>query len=219
MQLTEKGRGLEIRIQDQYHDVEAAVDGILKECNHNLWEALGEFEYALEQKNLMKRIMEQKKARESKKITIVDYQAKYRADFKRINEQWISQYFTMEASDYKALDHPDTYILNPGGAIVVALLEGKAVGVCALIKMDHKDYDFELAKMGVAPEARGMGVGSLLGQAIIDKARTLGAKNLYLESNTVLEPAIKLYQKLGFKKIVGIPSPYARCNIQMDLNL
>ncbi|RYD17729.1 MAG: MarR family transcriptional regulator, partial [Verrucomicrobiaceae bacterium] len=40
-----------------------------------------------------------------------------------------------------------------------------------------------------------------------------------LESNTVLKPAIKLYEKLGFKKVVGRASPYSRANIQMELDL
>ena len=60
---------------------------------------------------------------------------------------------------------------------------------------------------------------SLLGTAIIEKARTLGARGIYLESNTILKPAISLYHKLGFKKVTGHPTPYARCNIQMGLPL
>jgi hypothetical protein len=28
-----------------------------------------------------------------------------------------------------------------------------------------------------------------------------------------------LYYKLGFKKITGSPSPYERCNIQMEMEL
>ncbi len=36
-------------------------------------------------------------------------------------------------------------------------------------------------------------------------------------SNAKLKPAINLYKKLGFKRIVGERSPYERCNIQMLL--
>jgi len=78
---------------------------------------------------------------------------------------------------------------------------------------------FELAKMAVSDTAKGKGIGELLGQASIKKAKALGAKKLYLESNTILKPAIHLYHKLGFKKVTGIPSPYERCNIQMILEL
>jgi GNAT superfamily N-acetyltransferase len=67
--------------------------------------------------------------------------------------------------------------------------------------------------------ARGKNIGWLLGKAIVTKAKSLKAKKLYLESNTILRPAIGLYQKLGFKKIEGLPTPYERCNIQMELKL
>ena len=125
----------------------------------------------------------------------------------------------MEESDYKALNNAEVYILNNGGHILVALYKGEPLGVCALIKYPESDYDFELAKMAVSPKAQGKNIGGLLGAAIIDKAKSLGAKKLYLESNTVLKPAIKLYHKLGFVKIPERPTPYERCNIQMELVL
>ena len=125
----------------------------------------------------------------------------------------------MEEADYKALDHPETYILNKGGKILVALYNGEALGVCALIKMEDPDYDFELAKMAVSPKAQGKNIGWLLGQAIVNTAREMGASKIYQESNTILKPAINLYHKLGFQKVVGRPTPYQRCNIQMELDL
>jgi len=73
--------------------------------------------------------------------------------------------------------------------------------------------------MAVTENARGKNIGRLLGEAVINKARQIGAKKIYLESNTVLEPAINLYRKLGFRKVTGPPSPYTRCNIQMELLL
>ncbi|MDB5009761.1 MAG: family N-acetyltransferase, partial [Mucilaginibacter sp.] len=141
----------------------------------------------------------------------------YQEAFKRLNEEWITTWFKMEAADYKSLDHPREYILDKGGHILIALYKDVPVGACALIKMD--DQTFELAKMAVSAEAKGNGIGYLLGNAAIKKATEEGAKKLYLESNTILKPAISLYHKLGFKKITGVPSPYERCNIQMELIL
>ena len=217
--LTPKGEQIKDKIKDQYKDVDKAIGHALDQTTHNLWIAMEEFEYMLDQKSLLGRVLEQKKKREAMKVTIVPYEEKYRTIFKSLNEQWIRKYFEMEAMDHKALDHPKTYILDNGGHILVALYEGEAVGVCALIKAERAEYEFELAKMGVAPSAQGKGIGWLLGNAVIVKARAIGAKKLYLESNTVLGPAIALYRKLGFKKISGIPTPYARSNIQMELEL
>lgn len=152
-------------------------------------------------------------------IQIVDYKPEFRKAFKDLNEEWISKYFVMEEADYKALDNPEEYILDKGGYIMMVLYNGEPLGACALIKMNHNKYDYELAKMAISPQAQGKGLGYSLGKAVAEKAKQKGAKWLYLESNTILEPAINLYYKLGFVKVKGIKSPYERCNIQMELEL
>lgn len=153
------------------------------------------------------------------RIEIIDYTEKYQADFKSLNEEWISRFFKMEASDYKALDHPQTYICDNGGHIILALVNDEPVGTCALIKMLDPKYQYEVAKMAVKPKAQGNKIGWLLGQAIINKARRLGATAIYLETNSILKPAISLYEKLGFTHISGRETPYERCDVQMELIL
>jgi DNA-binding MarR family transcriptional regulator len=217
VKLSRKGKEINGKIQDQYTDIASAIEQVSEQTNHDLWKAIEEWEFILEQKSLFTRVKEQRKKRESEKITIVEYQPEYQTAFRSLNEEWISTYFKMETADYKALDDPKGYILDNGGSILVALLDGEPVGVCALVKMKDPDYDFELAKMAVSPRAQGKNIGWLLGQAIIEKANTLGAAKLYLESNTLLKPAINLYHKLGFEKVAGRATPYERCNIQMEL--
>ncbi|WP_420602214.1 GNAT family N-acetyltransferase [Flagellimonas sp.] len=152
-------------------------------------------------------------------IQIVPCTEKYFEAFRILNEEWIVKYFKIEEMDRISLNNPKEYILDKGGYIAVALLDGQAVGVCALIKSNHLGFDFELAKMGVSPVVQGKGIGKLLGQHIIEKAKSFGAQRLYLESNRVLGPAINLYKKLGFKEIKGASSPYERSDIQMELDL
>lgn len=217
--LSETGNELTTKIEDLYIDVASGVDDVASQASHDLWKAIGEWEFLLEQKTLLRRVQEQKKIRESAKVEIVNYSPEYQKAFRALNVEWISTYFKMEENDYKSLDNPDGYILSKGGYILVALYEGEPVGVCALIKMDDPEYDFELAKMAVSPKAQGKNVGWLLAQAIIKKAEKLGSKKLYLESNTILKPAINLYHKLGFQKVAGRPTPYERANIQMELIL
>jgi GNAT superfamily N-acetyltransferase len=156
---------------------------------------------------------------ESTDIKIIDYDQQYQQTFRDLNVEWISKYFKMEEADYKVLDNPDDYILKKGGHIFVALYKNEPLGVCALIKMNDLQDGYELAKMAVSPKAQGKNMGWLLGQAIINKAKSLGASTIYLESNTVLIPAISLYRKLGFEEISGLNSAYRRCNIQMELKL
>ncbi|MGJ7032941.1 bifunctional helix-turn-helix transcriptional regulator/GNAT family N-acetyltransferase [Niabella hirudinis] len=217
--LSAKGRTLVPRMMDQCTDVDHAVEGLIQEAVHDLWKAIEEWEFLLEQKSLSRRVLEQKKQRESNLVSIVSYEPGYKAAFRSLNEAWISQYFEIETKDTRTLSNPGKYILEKGGFILVALYKGEPVGVCALIKMNDPDYDYELAKMAVAPSAQGKNIGFLLANAIIEKAKEQGASKLYLESNTRLKPAIRLYYKLGFKKITNRPSPYKRVNIQMGLDL
>lgn len=217
VRLSKAGNEIKDKIRYQYADVENAVENIFAQTRNDLWKAIEEWEFLLSQKSLLQRVKEQRKARESGNVKIVNCQPKYYTAFRELNEEWISTYFKMEEADHKALDNPQEYILKKGGHILVALYNKEPVAVCALIKMNDPKYDFELAKMAVSPKMQGKNIGWLLGQAVIEKARALGASALYLESNTILKPAINLYHKLGFKKVAGHSTPYARCNIQMEL--
>ena len=217
VRLSDIGKQLIPKIEKQYLDVTQAVEDLLSDTQYDLWKAIEEFEFLLTEKSFFNRVQGIRKERERSDIEIIDYSPEFHNDFKRLNYEWIEKYFTLEDTDHQSLDHPDKKILQPGGHIYMARHHGEIIGACALIKKDDDTY--ELAKIAVTERARGRGVGLLLGRAAIAKAHQLGAKTIYLESNTILEPAIKLYQKLGFRKIVGQPSPYERCNIQMELKL
>lgn len=155
----------------------------------------------------------------NEQVEIATYNPKYKKDFKDLNIEWISNYFVVEPNDVKALDHAEDYIINKGGEIFAAVLNEEVLGVCALIKSEGKDYDYELAKMAVSPRAQGKGVGLLLAESAIKWVKEKGASKIYLESNTKLKPAIKLYEKLGFKEVTGLSSAYDRVDIQMILML
>jgi len=217
LQLTKKGKALQPKIEKQYLDVTATVEALFAQMQHDLWKAIDEMEFLLWEKEFFTRVREQRKQRECKEVEIIDYQPHFHDDFKRLNYEWIEKYFTVEEADRQSLEYPDKKILKPGGHIFLARYQGEIVGTCAMIKM--KDGGFELAKMAVTEKAQGKSIGWLLGQAAIQKAKELGANRLYLESNTRLEPALRLYQKLGFQRVVGKPSPYERSNIQMELIL
>lgn len=216
--LSKAGREVSDRVQDQFRDVNQAIEKASASTAHDLWKAIEAWEVLLGEKSLLERVQEERRLREGERIQIIGYTPAFQYDFRALNEEWISAYFEMEEADYKALDHPQEYILDKGGHIYIALYDGIAVGTCALIRMD--DATFELAKMAVSPKVQGKGIGYMLGEAAITKARSLGASRLYLESNTKLKPAVQLYYKLGFQRLVnGRPTPYARCDIQMEYML
>lgn len=217
--LSTKGKKISGSFTEQCVDVTSAIERITRETRNNLWEAIEEWENLLAEKSLLQRVKEEKRAREKKDLTVIPYESRYQHAFKALNEEWITAQWTMEEPDYKALDHPREYILNRGGHIFIALYKNEPVGVCALCKKDDPVYEYELAKLAVNPGAQGKGIGMLLCQAVIAKARELGVKKIFLESNTLLQPAIRLYRKLGFKEISGCRPAYKRVDIQMELTV
>lgn len=217
--LSQKGKKIAENLKLQHHDTTLAIDKMLLGMEHNLWLALEEFEKLLDEQSTFPRVLEEKRAREAKHVEVVDFKTAYAKDFERLNKGWIKAYFTLEDKDKKTLENPQKYIIDEGGHILVALYNKEVAGVCALAKLDDKKYDFELSKMAVSEHLRGKGISLILGQAIINKAKQLKAKRLFLETNTILTPAITLYKKLGFKQISGYKSDYERSNYQMELKL
>lgn len=135
-------------------------------------------------------------------------------DFVRLNEQWISEYFSIEEADRKLSADPFK-IVTDGGHIISLVEDDRVIGVCALFKDDGNGY--QLARMAVEPSERGKGYGNVLIRTALELARESGASRVYLLSNTVLAPAIALYRKYGFSTLTEGPHPvYARCNIVME---
>ncbi|MDD9896053.1 MAG: helix-turn-helix domain-containing GNAT family N-acetyltransferase [Gammaproteobacteria bacterium] len=215
--LTAQGRAELEKFQRQSADVETVVAELLGQSQNNLWEAISEFEYLLDERNFFTRIKEQYQERVQAKLELVEFEEKYTKAFSKLNYDWIEKFFKVEESDRAMLDAPQEYILDKGGYIVMAVYENNPVGTGALIK--QVDNKFELAKMAVDDSAKGLGIGYLMGTHLLEVAKKLGGKSVFLESNTKLTPAINLYKKLGFRRIVGEPSPYARCNIQMEVEV
>jgi putative acetyltransferase len=140
--------------------------------------------------------------------------------FRTLNEEWISRYFTLEKADRETLGDPESKILKKGGYIFMAYLNDQAVGCVALIPIGGGVY--ELSKMAVSPELRGLGIGRRLLLHTVAQARRVGAKSLFLGSNARLENAVHLYESIGFRHVPpeSLPAmPYTRANVFMELPL
>jgi putative acetyltransferase len=151
-------------------------------------------------------------------IQLRSFQSGDEIAFRKLNEDWINKYFVLETSDRLVLEHPVSEILEPGGHIFMALINGSPVGCCALLPMEENA--FELAKMTVAEGYRGQGIGRELLHYAIAQAKALGATRLFLRSNSTLANAIHLYESAGFRHVpperLG-PSHYARANVFMEM--
>ena len=139
--------------------------------------------------------------------------------FRRLNEEWIERHFRLEEKDRETLRNPQQ-IIDDGGQVLMAYLDDEPVGCCALVRMDGDS--FEVAKMAVTLRQQGRGFGRAVLVATIEEARRLGAKRLYLETNSSLAPAITLYHSLGFCDIPADrapKSPYVRADVFMEMFL
>ena len=151
-------------------------------------------------------------------VKIVPFDPAYARAFADLNYQWIEESYGVEKHDHDVLDHPFESVIEPGGQIFFALLGESVAGTVAMIRTDAEG--FELAKMAVSPESRGLGIGDTLMQACIQHARSAGARCIILESNTKQDAAIRLYRKQGFVEIPLDPnSQFVRANIRMRLDL
>jgi ribosomal protein S18 acetylase RimI-like enzyme len=150
-------------------------------------------------------------------IRIVDYRPEHQPYFDKFNRRWIEEYFTMEPFDEFVLQHPDEAILQPGGAILMALYNGEVAGTVGLRKLD--DTTFEFTKMAVDENFRRKGIAEAISYASFEKARQLGAKKVILYSNTKNAAAIKLYEKLGFIHLQPETGVYARANVKMTIDI
>ena len=141
-------------------------------------------------------------------IVIKSFNSQYAQAFYDLNIEWLKTFFYVEAYDEEVLSKPEDYIVNKGGHIFFALENTSVLGTVALMPTQDNSV-FELTKMAVSPETRGKKIGQQLMQHCIDFARQSGWSGLMLYSNTILENAIHIYRKYGFKEIpVEADSPY-----------
>ncbi len=131
-------------------------------------------------------------------VRVVEFEPRWRSDFARLNIEWIERWFSVEPADRELLDDPEGHVLASGGQVLFAIDESeRAVGTVALVRLE--DGRVELTKMAVEPEVRGLGVGRLLMAAALESFQQMRSPTLFLETNTKLAAAIKLYESVGFR--------------------
>ena len=89
----------------------------------------------------------------------------------------------------------------PGGAFLVAWLDGRPVGCGGWRSLHGGGEVAEIKRMYVAPEARGRGVALALLRALEDSARQAGRKRMVLETGYRQPEAIALYGRAGYARI------------------
>ena len=90
------------------------------------------------------------------------------------------------------------------GAVLVATLDGRVVGIAALSAtwtIEHGGPAMWLEELYVEPSSRSRGVGRALLSAAADTARASGARTLDLEVEASHTRAANLYAREGFRRL------------------
>lgn len=92
---------------------------------------------------------------------------------------------------------------TPRGGLLLATVDGQLAGCCAMRPMDSVDYPnaCEMKRLYVRPAYRGLRLGRMLAEAILDTARIAGYNCILLDTLNEMEAARALYQELGFEEV------------------
>ena len=113
--------------------------------------------------------------------------------------------FCYGALEQEAANLPHSYLTQNGGVLLASLQpsldrEQQWLGSIAWRSLPDQPRSREIKRLWVRPQARGLGLGRLLIQAIIDRARVADIEVLHLDTAPeAMDSAYRLYHSLGFK--------------------
>jgi ribosomal protein S18 acetylase RimI-like enzyme len=109
-------------------------------------------------------------------------------------------------------DLPGKYAAENGGAVFLASTSPSAsppttsqpqpqpIG-CIAIRPFSPPSKCELKRLYVSPSFRGLGVGNLLLDAAVQRARELGYKEILLDTLGSMTAAMRMYERAGFERV------------------
>jgi len=102
------------------------------------------------------------------------------------------------STDADIKDIESSYFRRGGTFLVLEDEDGSIVGAYGLYLIEK--HTCELRKMYLYKAYRGQGLGKLLMEDALSRAKQLGFKTMVLETASVLKEAIALYKSYGFKE-------------------
>ncbi|WP_020063199.1 ribosomal protein S18-alanine N-acetyltransferase [Bacillus sp. 123MFChir2] len=137
--------------------------------------------------------------------------------FRNMKEEDIPQIVVIEESSFTTPWTAEAFEreinMNEYAHYVVLETEEGIIGYCGLwIILDES----HITNIAILPKYRGLKLGVVLLQEVMNKARTFGAKTMTLEVRVSNEVAKKLYRKFGFQN-GGIRKRYYTDNYEDGL--
>ena len=95
---------------------------------------------------------------------------------------------------------PGKYAPPAGELLLARRADGAAIG-CVGLRPIEPPGCCEMKRLYVAPQARGLGLGKALVDAVVAEAQRIGYREIRLDTLPTMDEAIGLYRKLGFEPI------------------
>jgi GNAT superfamily N-acetyltransferase len=121
---------------------------------------------------------------------------------------WLAVDLSFQGFDREVAQLPGDYA-PPAGALLVAWLGERPVGMVALRRRDHERG--EMKRLFVRPSARAAGVGRRLVERVIQEARDRGYQQLLLDTLPVMSSAHALLL------LTGVGHPVSRSRLVAEL--
>lgn len=216
VQLTTYGKSVRDTLLPIWSALENSMKDVMAESGHHLIECIDGLEDRLGKKSLYERAQSYLRGdSEANQLEIVPYHTDYKQAYYDLNVDWMeTTIWSFEPKDFELLSNPEQHILDKGGEIFFAVKDGKAVGTVTMKQAGPGR--FELSKLIVHEDARGLGAGVGLCRMLVERFKARGGDLLFLETNSLLTPAIELYKRVGFKELPVPHRSYDRTDYYME---
>ena len=80
-------------------------------------------------------------------LRITSFNKKYKADFEKLNREWIEEFFQMEDEDFHTLQNPESYVIQKNGEIFFAINDQIVIGTAAMIPFSEDVFNLHKKEM------------------------------------------------------------------------
>ena len=143
---------------------------------------------------------------------IRSWEKRDRAVVREIIDQILTEYgLTFDPKDAdRDVVEVEQFYQETGGEFWVVEQEEKIVGTAAYYPISRGNKAVEIRKMYLLPIVRGQGLGTYLLRELERAIAAQGYEEIWLETATVLQEAVRLYENNGYQIATGVET--ARCD-------